>query len=510
MPATFPAIFADRLRAEGVTLRPEYDLFYDRRRVKSETELAGMRRAQRAAEGGMDAARDLLRRASQNGAGLEVDGEPLTCERDQGGDRRGLHEARDDLRRVHRLARRAVGRRARHGVGADRRGRAGRDRPLAARHRDAVLRGHDADVRRRRAGRGHRPLPHALQGGARPVVGRDPRRASRGRTSSGSSASSSTRPASRRSSRRPTGEVLQDGFYHGLGHGVGLEVHEAPSLGRAPGSMVAGDVVTVEPGLYKHGYGGVRLEDLVLVTESGAENLTDYPYDLRSVSERPDDRDPPRRGAAISALARVRGAGERAAVDLRGVVRGAVGARGARAGDVVRAVLRAVRVGAPVREVVPRREAERVLQLRRPARRGRARGEGRVLLGGRAGGRPPLGHLCRSVAGGDAARERAQVARRREGHAGRDLHGDDPGAAGRDARVRAARGAAHRRLRRVLGGVALVADGGHGLRGADHPGRGVAARDDRAAEGDRRRGDGRRAARCARASSSGGRAARRR
>ncbi len=52
MPATFPAIFADRLRAEGVTLNPEYDLFYGRRRVKSETELAGMRRAQRAAEGG--------------------------------------------------------------------------------------------------------------------------------------------------------------------------------------------------------------------------------------------------------------------------------------------------------------------------------------------------------------------------------------------------------------------------------------------------------------------------
>src|SRR5207248_9239986 len=66
------------------------------------------------------------------------------------------------------------------------------------------------------------------------------------------------------------GEVLEDGFYHSLGHGVGLEVHEDPSLGRGPGELVAGDVIAVEPGLYRHGYGGCRLENLVLVTDDGA------------------------------------------------------------------------------------------------------------------------------------------------------------------------------------------------------------------------------------------------
>jgi Xaa-Pro aminopeptidase len=76
------------------------------------------------------------------------------------------------------------------------------------------------------------------------------------------------------------GQVLRDGFFHGLGHGVGLDVHEEPGLGRSGDELIAGDVITLEPGTYRQGYGGVRLEDLLLVTETGGETLTDFPYGL--------------------------------------------------------------------------------------------------------------------------------------------------------------------------------------------------------------------------------------
>jgi Xaa-Pro aminopeptidase len=68
-----------------------------------------------------------------------------------------------------------------------------------------------------------------------------------------------------------------EGFFHGTGHGLGLEIHEAPRMGETSrGKLKAGQVVTVEPGLYYPEIGGVRLEDVALVTHNGARNLTRF------------------------------------------------------------------------------------------------------------------------------------------------------------------------------------------------------------------------------------------
>ncbi len=76
-------------------------------------------------------------------------------------------------------------------------------------------------------------------------------------------------------------ESGDEGFIHSTGHGVGLEIHEPPSLSEGGEVLEVGNVVTVEPGLYYQKIGGVRVEDLILVTENGSKNLTTYHKELK-------------------------------------------------------------------------------------------------------------------------------------------------------------------------------------------------------------------------------------
>jgi Xaa-Pro aminopeptidase len=280
VPTTFPIGLADRLRAKGIELTPDRAFFAERRRVKSEAGLAGIRRAQEGTQAAMGAAAEMLRNAEASNGTLMLDGEQLTSER--------LKARIIEVFNEHNLVSDemivAIGGQAAsgHDMGSG---------PIAPgqaividlfpRDRES---GYYADMTRtfvvgdipEELEEYHRLVYEALQRSFEAVkAGAEGSDIFRLVCDVFHEAGQPTQL-----SKQP-GEVLSNGFFHGLGHGVGLEVHEPPSLSRDPSKLMAGDVVTLEPGLYREGWGGVRLEDLVLVTEDGAENLTDYPYDLK-------------------------------------------------------------------------------------------------------------------------------------------------------------------------------------------------------------------------------------
>jgi Xaa-Pro aminopeptidase len=279
VPHTFPLMLAEHLRANGLELTPDRELFDQRRRVKNDTELEGIRRAQRAAEAGMDAARDLFRRAQQSNGSLLVDGERLTSERAKLAiqDAFAHHGCSAEEFIVSHGAQSAIG----HDMGSGEI-RTGEPIVIDLWPKDAETACYADMTRTYCIGEipdelrdYHRLVKESLDRSFEAV-----RAGAKGPDLYAESCEPFHRAGHKTLLNKDPGEVIDDGYFHSLGHGVGLEVHEQPGLGRAGEDLVAGDVVTLEPGLYRRGWGGCRLEDLVLVKDGGAEGLTDYPYDL--------------------------------------------------------------------------------------------------------------------------------------------------------------------------------------------------------------------------------------
>ena len=283
VPPSFPVDVADHLRANGIEVTPDRELFRVRRRAKSEHELAGIRRAQKAADAGMTAARELLRATKAKSGRALLDGEPLTSERLKRAieDAFAAHDCTGEEFIVSHGAQAAIG----HHMGA---GEIEPGEPIvidiwpkdrqsgcyADMTRTFVV-GEPAEELRE----WHRLCVQALETVTAQI-------APGVRTSTLDALACDLfeqhgHPTQR---TKEDGKPLEDGYYHSLGHGVGLEVHEAPSMTARvdEDELVPRDVVTVEPGLYRQGWGGCRVEDLILVTENGAETLTDFPYDLHA------------------------------------------------------------------------------------------------------------------------------------------------------------------------------------------------------------------------------------
>ena len=269
VPREFPLGAADHLRGNDVQVRPDAEFFDRRRRAKSAAELAGIRRAQSACERAMDSIRERLR---EGGA---TSSEELKARVLQTFNEAGMLAADEPI--VSHGAQTAIG----HDAGS---GEIAAGEPIVVDlYPQDPESGCYADMTRtfcvgeppeELAGY-HRLCRQALDRvyeAVRPgVSGAELHRIACDLFEQhGHPTQLSKQP----------GQVLEDGFFHSLGHGVGLEVHEEPYLGRNGDVLVPGDVLAIEPGLYRKGFGGCRLEDLVLVTDDGCEVLANYPYDL--------------------------------------------------------------------------------------------------------------------------------------------------------------------------------------------------------------------------------------
>jgi Xaa-Pro aminopeptidase len=269
VPASFPLAVARRLEQAGIRIATSEGSLFRKRAIKTRTELFSIGQCQRGAAAAMNAALLTMARAHPDGRGcLRLGRRRLTSETvravihrtlidrgltgqgtivaggEQGADPHGVGEG--PLQANEPVVIDIFPRHSRHGYWGDLtrtvvRGRASaRVRKMYA----AVRAAQAAALGRVKAGVAARAVHEAV-----------------------------VREFKRRGFRTGRTEGKPSGFIHGTGHGVGLEIHEAPSVSRGPGRLRVGHVITIEPGLYYPGTGGVRVEDTVVVTRRGWRRL---------------------------------------------------------------------------------------------------------------------------------------------------------------------------------------------------------------------------------------------
>ena len=282
VPAHFGVVYADELRARGITLTPDGKLFDGLRRAKTEEEISNIERTQNAVEAACAHAVGILQESGvEDDGSLEWRGATLTSELlrseiDVELLRRGCSadgtivaggpQAADPHERGHGPLKAGesiivdifpVDLSTRYYSDMTRTFVKGEPNEGLQEMYDVVLESQEAALSMIRAGVNgkdvHRKVADVLHEAGYKTNVHD----------------------------QEKGKPLTEGFFHGTGHGVGLEIHEAPSVSLADEELIPGDVISVEPGVYDPRVGGVRIEDLVVVTESGCRNLTTFPNVFR-------------------------------------------------------------------------------------------------------------------------------------------------------------------------------------------------------------------------------------
>lgn len=272
VPANFPLLYADKLRERGFTLRAKADPFFEQRVIKTDEEVRAVEQAIRHTEAAIDQAVRVMKASEIRGPHLYFEGAVLTAEK--------IKEVINvELMKRNCVAINTIVASGPQGVDPHDRGSG----PLLANasiimdvfprdlssnyHADisrTVCRGKASDKLKRMFD----AVLHTQQMGCGMVrEGIDGSEIHRAITDYFNQAGFTTGSQNGR----------MQGFFHGTGHGLGLDVHEEPRVSTSSDILQAGQIVTIEPGLYYADAGGIRIEDDVLVTKTGGRNLVTYP-----------------------------------------------------------------------------------------------------------------------------------------------------------------------------------------------------------------------------------------